>query len=201
MDDLPSPTVTTLLAGASELLENAGYERVAPERSGEWPTSGVRVHEDAYSIVAVTVFDTWEELAGSWTDAQVSLVELISKYISREEPKAWEGYLVLLTPSLMNEDARRIARAIRSDATFVRKLVGSGDELRSPDGLAQVMRSLLPIAVGPLDSKAESALDLLPALLEQRHCPPGAVRILVDAFVERRALVESLHTHVVESED
>src|SRR5207249_5630710 len=102
-------TITDLLAAATELLVSAGYKRVSDV---EWETlfgSNSRVFEDPYGIVAVVAYDTWGDLSSRWVDAQGALVELISKYVKGSEPKAWEGYLVLLTPSILSGNAKQEA--------------------------------------------------------------------------------------------
>jgi hypothetical protein len=91
-------TASSVLASAHEILEHAGYKRVAQDRVGSWSIPDVRVYEDAYNVAAILVFRTWSELVSRWTDAQGALVDLISNYIAAGESKAWDGYLVLLTP-------------------------------------------------------------------------------------------------------
>ncbi|HXR54245.1 MAG TPA: hypothetical protein VN793_04275, partial [Acidimicrobiales bacterium] len=83
-----------LLAEASEVLTAGGYRLI--ESPASWPSSA-RIFEDPYGIVALYVFDTWAQLYTEWKDAQGLLVDLISAYIDRPDPKTWEGYLTLLT--------------------------------------------------------------------------------------------------------
>src|SRR5438128_12448349 len=100
MDRVSAYTSITLLAAAAEVLQTHGYQPARPEHLKDWTASYVRVFEDAYGIVAVVVHETWQDLVSHWIDAQAALVNLISARIGQSEPKAWEGYLVLLTPSV-----------------------------------------------------------------------------------------------------
>src|ERR1039458_7653169 len=129
MDQASAYTSSTLLAAAAEVLQNHGYQPARPENLKDWTGSNARIFEDAYGIVAVVVHETWQDLLSHWIDAQAALVDLISARVGRSEPKSWEGYLVLLTPSVMEAGSESAAQAIRYDTSRVRKLVASGDEI------------------------------------------------------------------------
>jgi hypothetical protein len=188
-------TMTDLLAAVSEYLCGGGYQRIGDAGRGEWPTESVRLFEDPYGIVAVVVYDTWHDLLSGWIDAQDALVQLISRHISKSDAKAWDGYLVLLTPGVMASDTRNEATQIRYDTGRVRKLLATGDDLKS---LADVERALLPLL--PLEpelelEEQESVLDMLPNLLSTRGIPDDVVRVVIEAFSEERPLVERLHAY------
>jgi hypothetical protein len=190
-----SLTTTDLLATASEILEAGGYRRIERPRGAELPTPITRLFEDPYGIVAVVVYDTWRDLSAAWVDAQAALVELISEHVGGMEAKAWEGYLILLTPGVPDADARIEATEIRYDTSRVRKLLATGDEIK---GLADVERALLPLLpLGPESQvdEQESVLDMLPALLSRRGIPEDAVRVAIDAFREQQPIVERLHVY------
>ena len=101
-----SLTTTEILAAASKVLQDGGYNRVDESRFPEWTSANARLFEDPYSIVEIIVYNTWSELHSSWTGAQAILVDVMSKHLRSTEPKAWEGYLVLFTPGVMSRDAR-----------------------------------------------------------------------------------------------
>lgn len=188
-------TTTDLLAAVSDCLCGGGYERIGDDRRGQWPTESVRLFEDAYGVLAVVVYDTWRDLLSGWVDAQDALVQLISRHISRSDAKAWDGYLVLLTPGIMASDTRNAATQIRYDTTRVRKLLATGDDLKS---LGDVERALLPLL--PLEpelelDEQESVLKMLPSLLSGRGIPDDVARIVIEAFSEQRPLVERLHAY------
>lgn len=187
-----SMTATDLLAAASSILAERGYQRIDSALVGDWPTHNSRIFEDDCGIVAVVVYETWEDLSSSWVDAQASLVELISKYMTSYDAKAWEGYLVLLTPSLLGKDARLEATRIRYDTSRVRKLLATADELKTLKDVERLLLPLLPLQVELVAGLGESVLDMLPSLLSTKGLPEAAVRTVVDAFLEQQPLVERL---------
>ena len=195
-------TVTEVLAGATETLETHGYRRANLDTTGMWQTANVRLFEDDYGIVAVVVYDTWGELSSEWVDAQALLVELVSKYTTSYDPKSWEGYLVLLTPSPVAREGRLELTRIRYDVSRVRKLVATGDDIKTLDDVRQVLLPLLPLEVETIDGVGESVLSILPALLSKRGLATKAVETAITAFLEQKPVVESLHKHLsAENED
>lgn len=194
----PGLTTTDILATATDLLTsdalgNQAYVSIDEGRRGEWPTESVRLFEDRYGIVALVVYDTWSALSFDWPEAQAALVTVISKHFSRSEAKAWEGYLVLMTPGPLPSTDSEIAGQIRYDTHRVRKLLATGDDLSS---IADVRRVLLPLL--PLESELQleeqaSVLDLLPSLLSNRNIETGPVQALIQAYLEQQPLVEALH--------
>lgn len=189
-----SLTTTDLMASASKVLLEAGYRRVLDSFWEESLGSNARAFEDPYGIVGLVAYETWSDLSSGWVTAQATLVELISKHLTQFEPKAWEGYLVLLTSSVLRGDGRREASEIRHDTNRVRKLVATGEEIRALADLHTVLLPLLPLG-DLVMSTAQSALDVLPTMLARSGVPEDAVQILVAAFTNHEPLVESLHTH------
>ncbi|GIK77430.1 MAG: hypothetical protein BroJett022_11200 [Actinomycetes bacterium] len=184
-------TVTDLLAAASETLESSGYARVALDGR---ELEGGRLYEDPYGVVAINVYDSWATLAGEWTEAQAELVELMSEHLSSADAKAWEGYLVLLTPGHADPgaDADQL-ESIRYDTSRVRKLIAAGDELTRLADVERVLLPLLPIDGGVTDVDQErSVLDLLPTLIRSEDVDQGAVGAVVAAFQEHEPLLEAL---------
>jgi hypothetical protein len=195
-------TVTELLANATKILETHGYKRVNLDITENWQTSNVRLFEDDYSIVAVVVHDTWGDLSSKWADAQASLVELLSKYTTSYDPKSWEGYLILLTPSPVTKQGRLELTRIRYDVSRVRKLVATGDDIKTLDDVRQVLLPLLPLQVETIKGVGESVLDMLPKLLSTRGLAAEAVEVVISAFLEQKPIVENLHKYLsVENED
>ena len=104
MDNDPTAplTVTKLLAAATDFLTRGGYVRLLEEESSaEWSSSS-RLFEDSYGIVAVIVYDSWSEVENTWAEDQERLVNLISRHMKSTDPKAWDGYLVLMTPGVLS---------------------------------------------------------------------------------------------------
>ena len=186
-------TVTTLIAAATSVLEDAGFEAVESSRVNQWRAIAARVYEDAYSIVCVAVYETWAELASGWTEDQGALVDLISKHFSRTEAKAWEGYLVLLTPSIVPASERMRTVEIRRNTLHLRKLLAAGEELQSLD---DVGRTLLPLL--PLEENAalepRNILDALPGLLARHGIDEEATKAALVAAQDGHPIIEYLHT-------
>jgi len=184
-------TPTDLIAAASQALKAGGYQQI-PRSVQEWDTPTSRLFEDEYNVVGIVVFDTCAELLRAWPDLQGSLVDVISRHVGQGESKSWDGYLVLLTPGLApSEDAG--IEAVRYNTTRLRKLVATGDDLRSPTEVERVLRPLLPLGQDRASLSQESALDLLPQLLAGQGIPKETTQLLVDAFREQSPLLERLH--------
>lgn len=125
--------------------------------------------------------------------SQGHLVELISAHLTGPEPKSWEGYLVLLTPGQSPTLAGSQLAEIRYDTNRVRKLVATGDDLRTLDEVEQALLPLLPLQVGsPLES-GPALLERLPALLAERGIDVEAARTVVNAFTANESILERLH--------
>lgn len=186
-------TTTTLLAAASDVLQGAGYRRVSEERVRAWPPPAPRIYEDPYSVAALVVYDTWGDLATGWVDAQAALVELISSHFSAGDAKTWEGYLVLMTPSVLPREAQLEAVDVRSNTRHVRKLVATGEEIRTVGDMSRMLLPLLPLEPAVVGAPHGSAIDLLPELLSRRGLDRQTVEVLVTAFRNQEPLVERVH--------
>ncbi len=189
-------TVTSLLAAAAEVLEGASFETVAPSKTGYWRATAARVYEDAYSIVCVTVYETWGELSSRWVEDQANLVDLISKHFGRNDAKAWDGYLVLLTPSVVPSHERLRAISIQRNTLHVRKLFADGDELGSIGDVRRVLLPLLPLL--PLekhygDEESPNVLGTLPSLLSEHGVDEEAAHVAIASFREQRSIIADVH--------
>src|SRR5690606_7229189 len=114
-----------------------------------------------------------------WLDAQADLVELLSRRLSRSAPKAWDGYLVLLCAGEPLD--RQSIVQIERDTTRVRKIVATGDLLRTSNDVARVLDLLLPLKLPDDLSALEDILESLPELLAE-SANPAAVRTVINAF-------------------
>jgi hypothetical protein len=193
MASQPPLTTTSVLAGASAVLEEAGYRRVDPGITKDWPSGASRVYEDPYSVAALIVFETWRDLSASWLAAQDALVALISNYFSRGDAKAWEGYLVLLTSSVRPSDAHLEASEIRRDTAHVRKLLATAEELSEPGGIERALLPLLPLPSEHPLAEERSPFDLLPQILSRRGISEEVVRAAIEAYQKQESVVERLH--------
>jgi len=200
MDDLVPMTSTDILASASNILESGAYKRVQDVDIQRWPVPNVRLFEDDYHLVALVVYDTWDKLLSTWSDAQTALVELMSNHMTNADPKAWDGYLILLTTGVPGAEGRKKADEIRYDTTRVRKLVATSEELMTIGDVKRVLQSLLPLEAGLHLDVGESSLDILPSLLIQRGLEERYIKSIVNAFRDREPIVERLHTARKENE-
>lgn len=191
-------TLTEIISAASDTLKHAGYTRVDDANLKDWPANS-RAFEDAYAIVALFVYETWQDLNGAWPDAQACLVDLISKTLTRAEPKAWEGYLVLLTAALPDTTAYGRRSEIRYDTSRVRKLVATGAELRTISDVERALLPLLPVSSPTTTTVEQSVLQLLPSLLAGQKIEEGATRAVVDAFLEQEPVMDKLHAYRLRS--
>jgi hypothetical protein len=183
-------TVTSLLGTTAEMLDNAGYRKVEEVSDPFWQAAGARVFEDKLGIVAVLVYDTWKDLVEGWQSAQAHLVSLISHHLSSGEPKAWDGYLVLLTPSPLSTEVE--LNKIRYDVTRLRKIVATGDELSSTSDLERVIAPLLPIEGSLISTANGTILSRLPGMLAEQDIPEEDTRAVIGAFMRQESLVEKL---------
>jgi hypothetical protein len=157
-----------------------------------WTTTA-RVFEDAFGIVAIVAHDTWESLSTIWQDDQARFVELLAEAVDRSDAKAWEGYLVLLTPGTpTGSQEQRIARDIRYDTSRVRKLVGTGHELKTISDVERLLVSLLPLPPAELAEVSGSVLESLPPLLEPQGVPAELTLRLIRAFEQQTSLLTAL---------
>ena len=186
-------TPIELIAAVSENLEAGGYKRIEASRLESVVAGRGRYYEDPLGVVSVVVYETWAELADTWSEDQGRLVELMSKYMSRSDAKSWDGYLVLLCPGSPPAQEAVTIEGIRNDVTRVRKLIAVGEELGSLSDLERLILPLLPLEpAGELET-VDSTLDLLPELLGKRGISEADVQALLAAFREQQPLVEAIH--------
>jgi hypothetical protein len=193
MDESVGLSTTQIMAAAASILIGGGYRQAQAGLGKEWTDESARLFEDPYSVVAVLVFPTWSELKDRWPEAQASLVGAITRSISSADPKVWEGYLVLVTPSTAGAD-RSILDSIRRDTSRVRKLVATGEELRHLADVEQLLSPLLPLDVNHSQNMApEDPLKHLPSLPALRSVPSDAIKLVVDAFRDQEPMLDRLH--------
>lgn len=194
MNDTNLLTTTNIMAAVSQILRNGGYTRIDEDSLPSfWSSERIRLFEDPYSIVAVVVYETWKNLSSDWMKAQAALVELISEHVPRDDAKAWDGYLVLLTPSIAPSQAD-VAK-IRYDTSRVRKIVSTGEELKRLSDVEISLLPLLPFGEEGQAHEEESILDILPGLLAEKGIAEEAVRVIIEAYYEQQPLVERLHNY------
>lgn len=185
-------TTTQLLRAASEILTDSGYGE-APAREDLMQAFATRVFEDRYGIVAVCVFDSWEVLCQDWPVAQGQLAEAISETVLRSEPKAWEGYLVLMTPGGMPRVDRTLLNRLRADTNRVRKLVAAGEELGTLEDVRTFLLPLVPLTMGDSLPSVGDLLHALPELLLAQGVRTQVTETVLDAFGANESVFQRLH--------
>lgn len=186
-------TQSQILSGIAESMSSAGYMLVQA-----WdPRHLAQIFEDPYGIVATALYSDWPQLHQFWPDAQGELVEILSEALDRSEPKAWEGYLVLVTPEVVTtEDARALA-VIKKDINRLRKLVVTGEDLDSLSSLNRALLPVLPLEIGDAGASASGLLDALPNLLaESSGIPSSTTYALIEAFLENEPLMEAVDREI-----
>lgn len=191
-------TSTEIVAAATEHFLAGGYRRVDPDVKSNF--ANARLFEDEFGIVKLVVFETWSELVEKWAEAQGVLVELISKHLSRSDPKAWEGYLVLLTPGIRGRSGKQDWMGIRYNTKRIRKFVASGEDLRSIADVKAAVAALLPLDIEATIHIDASILDLIPDLIaESRGVEPTLTDRIIVAFETQKNMLQELHDARVEN--
>ena len=123
------------------------------------------------------------------------VVERLSSYMSRSDAKAWDGYLVLLTPGVRGSSKQEAWTRIRYDTSRVRKLVASGEDLSSLSELNDMLRPLLPVkSEAILFTEEKSILKALPRLLTQEAgIKPAEVETVIEAFKTGKNMIKALY--------
>ena len=188
--DGSSLSASSMIALASETLSLNGYRVVRDMTDMKKLGDQALLAEDAYSVISVVAFETWQQLDKEWAEAQADLVDLLARRLSRSAPKAWDGYLVLLCAGepLDRLDADRIER----DTSRVRKIVATGGRLRTSADVTRVLDLLLPLELPNNLSALDDVFDALPELMADT-VDRAKLKIVVDAFRDGSPPLERLH--------
>lgn len=192
MSDL---TTTEIVGQAKRTLRKAEYD-LRPTPPDRWSERNAYVFEDDYSIVGLVVYETLEELLDRWTNDQGVLVDLISENVTRSQPKASEGYLVLLTgdvpgPGSERELEQKIT-AIRHNTSRLRKLIATGLDLETTDHVERTLAPLIPLDFSGSEKEQTSVLDLLPELLESEFDRDTTLAVK-EAYLRQDSTIQALH--------
>ena len=188
--DGSSLSASSMVALASETLSHNGYRVVRDMTEMKRLGDQALLAEDAYSVISVVAFETWQQLEKDWMEAQADLVDLLARRLSRSAPKAWDGYLVLLCAG---EPADRLdVDRIERDTSRVRKIVATGGRLRTSTDVARVLDLLLPLELPDDLSALEDVLDALPELMV-KTVDGANLKIVITALGDGEPPFERLH--------
>ena len=205
----PSLKPSQVIGEARRLLEEGGFTEADPietvlarERRGaggegeealsvEVETSGeILVFEDERSIVGLTLYPSWADLAAGWERAQAEMVARISQHVQRADPKSWDGYLVLLTLDKV-VPAEAVAQ-VRHDTRRLRKLVATGRELTAMSAIEETLLPVLPFRVVYLGTERATLIDRLPEMLEAEGIDSSLAAAALASFRQNRSPMEGI---------
>lgn len=185
------PSLSALLALASEQLMAAGYRVVRDMGISAFPGERALLAEDAFGVLAVVGYETWSQLEAEWPDAQAELVGLMARRLAKSAPKSYDGYLLLLCTGSV--PVPTLVAQIERDTTRVRKIVATAANLRTTSDLTRILDPFMPLALPPAAAVVTDVLDTLPDVLSG-IAKPSAVRAVVDAFKSLEPPLERLHS-------
>ena len=185
-------TARSLFAEAQAVLHAGEYQISTDIAAAESSGNLCFLGEDAFGVVLVVAYESWSSLRDGWTDGQAILVKILTEKLARGNPKAWEGYLVLLTPSQSGDE--RAEDEIRYDTSRVRKIVGTGESIKYIDDLTDILMPLLPLSSAQVEGveDSESVSDRLSGMLVERDIRPAVASAVVRAFKYDEPLMESI---------
>ena len=179
-----------VLGEATRLLREGGYSQAGSVIAA--PEFELRIFEDARSIVGLVHYRTWEELEANWPAAQAAMVERISEQVRRNDPKSWDGYLVLFT---LDESARAESVAqVKNDTSRLRKLVATGRELKTVAAVEKALLPVLPFDAADSLASARALTDRIPEMLEDRGIERSLATAAIKSFGENRSPMEGVWT-------
>lgn len=195
-----SLTVSSILSEAARVLGQSDYAVVNAVDLEGVEIEEALLAEDEFGIVFVVATETVHDILNRWSDYQAQLVDYLDQKLTKINPKAWDVYMVLLTPSVASHDANAPLERIQLDTSEIRKLVVTGDALTT---VSDVARALLPVL--PLQDMTEKRsdgdlLENLPKILAEHGADSDAVKALVSAFKKQEPLMQALHDHLVRDE-
>jgi len=203
-DELGPVAASAFFAAACKALESTDYARVSPSATDRVTGPWSATFEDASSVVGVQAYESIDELIQGWPTAQSHLTDLISRFIEPSDPKAWDGYLVLIAPERVNEDQLDEIVAIQYNTSRVRKLVVTGDKIAIDQSLRIALSPLLPLSGVrrlPLRNSDDDFYADVERLIEDDGIEPELTRLLLVAYRNNEPLMSAIESHLVSAEN
>lgn len=201
MADARAPlTASTVLYEAQRVFAASGYviKREGLDGLG-LPAELCLLAEDPYSIVLVVAYAVWSDAVANWRSLQDAFVDAVSTRMTRNDPKAWDTYLVLLVPGELDPSQQSEAGTIRQDTSRARKLIAAGDDLNTLADVERAISSLLPLSSEAQLRDVTDPLTSLARQLQRRGIDQSAVSAVIEAFRQNKPLLDELHAHLSES--
>ena len=188
--DESSISTLVLVAASRELLSNNGFRIASDLEFDSLPANRALIAEDDYSVIAIVAYETFSELQSEWPGAQADLVNLLAQRLARSSPKAWDGYLVLMCVG--SSTVRNEISEIERDTTRVRKIVATGEMLRTTTDVARVLDPFLPLMISKPGPGLPDILATLPEIL-RKDVPVAVTEAVIDAFRNLEPPLEKIH--------
>ncbi len=181
------------------LLSASGIHQIPRKHYASWPPEAM-AFEDEYSLVAVWQYDTFDELKDSWLLAQDHVIRLLGSTLVNNDPKSWDGYLVLVTADPVPSGEAALLSAIRTDTRRLRKLVITGDDVPAQiwgtlEVAPAVRRALAPVIDLTLPESLHQK-DPLESIVERTGLTSqnaAMLDVLLRAYRHGQPLVETLY--------
>jgi hypothetical protein len=190
LDESPISALA-VVAASRELLSKNGFRIASDLKLDSLPANRALVAEDDYSVIAIVVYESFSELQSEWSGAQADLVNLLAQRLARSAPKAWDGYLILMCVGSSTD--RSAAAEIERDTIRVRKIVATGEMLRTTNDVARVLDPFLPLTLPEPGTELPDVLATLPELL-RKEVPIAVTEAVIDAFRKLEPPLERIHT-------
>ena len=178
-------------------LSATGAKPLRPDDLGEGPLNGM--FEDPLTVVGYAVYETTDELARSWLNAQDQMASTISRSDFNLGAKAWDGYLILATGQRSTPEQSVQFTSIRTNTKRLRKILILGEDLDLRSGqqsielaIARCLAPLAPLELGA-GAGASDPLAGLSVRLEVPGLNRADIDAVVDAYRESRPLIQVLH--------
>jgi len=155
--------------------------------------------------VGVRIFPTLGELVAEWQDGQSAVTDLIGSNVVDIQYKAWDGYLLLITPAPASNEWGAELNEIRANTRRLRKLIVTGDDFDISETEVQMLvrlrEKLAPLIPVQLDSIGEATDPLadLPDRLAREGINRQHVLTILEARSAGEPMVSALHESLVSS--
>lgn len=187
---------SSVIAEVASILRRSNYQVVDTADLRSFEVEQGVLAEDEFGIVLAIVTETAELIESQWCDYQAKFVEYLGSKLNKFDPKVWEAYMVLLTPSVTPRSLFPHLERIRLDTSQIRKLIITGEQLTALSDIARALLPVLPLDESDAEGSQESLLDTLPDLLEDRGVDRDSLEAVISAYRSQDSLMTTLYKHL-----